>query len=65
MDKQQLIEELDRISQALNGIGGRLIVASFRDPVIREAHELTIQLGFEMDNLINGLLEEPQERRKP
>ena len=52
-----IINELDRISSVLNGIGGRLIVASLRDPVIKEAHEMTITLGYEIDNLINELLE--------
>ena len=58
MNKQKLIDELDRITQVLNGIGGRLIVGSFRDDTIKEAHEMTITLGFEIDNLINELMEE-------
>ena len=58
MNTQKLIDELDRISQVLNGIGGRLIVGSFRDAAIKEAHEMTITLGFEIDNLINELMEE-------
>lgn len=58
MKTQKLIDELDRISQVLNGIGGRLIVGSFRDAAIKEAHEMTITLGFEIDNLINELMEE-------
>ena len=58
MNTQKLIDELDRVSQVLNGIGGRLIVGSFRDDVIKEAHEMTITLGFELDNLINELMEE-------
>lgn len=57
MNTQKLIDELDRISQVLNGIGGRLIVGSFRDTVIKEAHEMTITLGFEIDNLINELMD--------
>ena len=58
MNTQKLIDELDRVSQVLNGIGGRLIVGSFRDDAIKEAHEMTITLGFEIDNLINELMEE-------
>ena len=58
MNTQKLIDELDRVSQVLNGIGGRLIVGSFRDDAIKEAHEMTITLGFELDNLINELMEE-------
>ena len=54
---RNIIDELDRISQALNGIGGRLMVASFRDPVVKEAHEMTLHLGFEIDNLINDLMQ--------
>jgi hypothetical protein len=58
MNTQKLIDELDRISQVLNGIGGRLMVASFSYPEVKEAHEMTITLGFEIDNLINELMEE-------
>jgi 3-hydroxy-3-methylglutaryl CoA synthase len=57
MKTDDLINELDRISQVLNGIGGRLIVASFGDGAVKEAHEMTITLGFEIDNLINELME--------
>ena len=58
MTKKQLIKELDRISQCLSGITGRLIVASFRDPAVKEAHEVSISLGCEIDNLINELMED-------
>ena len=52
-----IIEELDKISQTLNGIGGRLIVSSFRDKTIKEAHEMIIELGCHVDDLINELQE--------
>ncbi len=55
MRKEELIERLGRFSQTLNGIGGRLIVASFTEPVVREAHEMTLQLGCDIDDLINSL----------
>jgi len=58
MTKKQLIKELDKISKCLNGIGGRLIVASFRDPTVKEAHEMTIRLGIKVDDLINELMED-------
>ena len=58
MDNEKLINELDRITKVLNGIGGRLMVASFSYPEVKEAHEMTITLGFEIDNLINELMEE-------
>lgn len=53
---EEIINELDRINTVLNGIGGRLIVASMRDSTVREAHEMLITLGFEIDNLINDLM---------
>jgi hypothetical protein len=56
-DAKKIIKKLDKISQTLNGIGGRLIVASFRDPAVKEAHEMTLTLGVEVDDLINDLLE--------
>ena len=55
MTNDEIIERLDKASQTLNGIGGRLIVASMRDSVIREAHKMTIDLGIEIDDLINEL----------
>lgn len=61
MKNEKLIDELDRVSQVLNGIGGRLIVASFHDNAVKEAHEMTITLGFEIDNLINELMEQETE----
>lgn len=56
MDIEKLTDKLGKISDVLNGIGGRLIVASMRDPVIREAHEMALTLGAEIDDLINDLL---------
>ena len=53
-----MIEELDKISQKLNGIGGRLIVASMRDKTVKEAHQMVIELGCRVDDLINILIEE-------
>lgn len=55
MSKEKLTDELSRISEVLNGITGRLIVASTRDMAVKEAHEMCITLGFEIDNLINEL----------
>ena len=52
-----IIEKLDKISQTLNGIGGRLLVASMRDKTVREAHEMVIKLGCHVDDLINELQE--------
>lgn len=58
MKTQEIIDELGRISNVLNGIGGRLIVGSFRDAAIKEAHEMSLTLGVEVDNLINDLMEQ-------
>ena len=56
-----IIEELDKISQKLNGIGGRLIVASMRDKTVKEAHQMVIELGCRVDDLINILIEEKKD----
>lgn len=53
-----MIKELDKISQKLNGVGGRLIVASMRDKTVKEAHQMVIELGCQVDDLINALMEE-------
>ena len=58
MTKKQLIKELDKISKCLNGIGGRLVAASLNGTAVRDAHEMTITLGFEVDNLVNELMED-------
>lgn len=58
------IVKLDKISKVLNGIVGRLMVASFRDPVIKEAHQMTIDLGIEVDNFINELLGHQRKKGK-
>ena len=58
MDNEKLINELDRIAKVLNGICGRLMFASFSYPEVKEAHEMTIMLGGEIDHLINDLMEE-------
>ena len=58
MNRENMIEELNRITHVLNGICGRLIVAYISYPEVKEAHEMIITLGFEIDNLINDLMEE-------
>lgn len=58
MNISEIIEELDKFSQTLNGIGGRLIVASLSDSTVKEAHEMVITLGISIDELINDLLEQ-------
>ena len=59
MTKKQLIKELERFSQCLNGLIGRLTVASCHDfAAYKEIHEMAITLGFEVDNLVNELMED-------
>ena len=58
MSNTELINELDRVSKVLSGISGRVGSASFGNDVLKEAHEMTVTLGFEIDNLINELMEE-------
>lgn len=59
MSNTKLINELDRVSKVLSGISGRVGSASFGNfDVLKEAHEMTVTLGFEVDNLINELMEE-------
>ena len=53
-----IIEKLDEISRTLNGIGGRLIVMSMKDQAVKEAHDMVIELGCHVDDLINELMEE-------
>ncbi len=60
MDIEKVTDKLGEMSDTLNGIGGRLIVGSMRDPAIKEAHEMTLALGAEMDDLINDLLGEDE-----
>jgi hypothetical protein len=60
MTNNEIIKKLDKVSQTLNGIGGRLIVASMKDSVIREAHSMTLELGAEIDDLINELMEDEE-----
>lgn len=52
-----IIRELDKISQQLNGIGGRLLVPSLRDQKVKEAHAMVVELGCKVDDLINDLME--------
>ena len=61
MDKQAIISELGTMSSTLNGVAGRLIVAATRDAVVKEAHAMTLELGWNVDDLINQLLEEEEE----
>ena len=53
-----IIEKLDEISRTLNGIGGRLIVMSMKDQAVKEAHDMVIELGCTVDDLINELMED-------
>lgn len=52
-----IIEKLDRISHKLNEISGRLIVASMTNPTVKEAHQMTVDLGNDVDDLINELMD--------
>lgn len=57
MTKKQLIKELDAISQRMNGLIGRLTVAPCRDfAAYKEIHEMAIDLGFDIDVLVNKLM---------
>jgi len=53
----ELIDKLDKMSQTLNGIGGRLIIASLRDKTVKEAHDMVTKLGCDVDDLINEIME--------
>lgn len=52
-----IIEKLDKISRSLNEICGRLMVPAMTNPTVREAHQMTIDLGIEVDDLINELMD--------
>ena len=56
MTIEEITDKLDEINKIINGIGGRLLI--FRQiPTIKEAHKMTIDVGIEIDDLINNLLE--------
>ena len=58
--KEDIIKRLDSINQKLNAIGGRILVPAMGQVALpgsmKEAHDLFLKAGEEVDDLINDLL---------
>jgi len=54
---KDITEKLGKISEKVNGITGRLIVPATEGNIaIKEAHKMSIEVGIEIDDLINEIL---------
>jgi hypothetical protein len=56
MNNEQITNKLDSINQKLNGVIGRLTILRGQSTEGREAHDLALEVGSDLDDLINELL---------
>lgn len=61
MTPEEITTKLDAINQRLNGAIGRLVLLR-NFPVGKEAHDIVLEVGSAIDDLINEILESAEER---